>query len=104
MIDEGLIPKIENIFGFPLYDLQKSHLLGKPHDYFYDDRCNGKTFAYCLKILLSDEKSIPRKPNAFMRLSDSTFYSARYNKWFAGYLYEINKKLESAGIHTRVEK
>ena len=100
MIDEELISKIENIFGFPLYDWQKSYLLGKPCDYSYGGRRNGKTFAYCLKVLFSDGKPIPRNLKNFMMFSDNAVYSIRYREWFARYLYEINEKLESAGIHT----
>ncbi len=85
MITEDLIAKIEEVFGFPLYDWQKDYLLDKM-DYMPAGRRNGKTFAYCLKFLLSDGEPIGKEE--VFRYRDGE-HRARYKQYFRNYCLEI---------------
>lgn len=98
MITEDLIPKIEEVFGFQLYDWQKDYLLGI-RDRRNWGRRNGKTFAYCLKFLLSDGESIRRRE--IFKYRDE-LHSERYSRWFMGYCLEINDILVENGFKTRI--
>ncbi len=99
MIKPEMIPKIESIFGFHLYDWQKDYLLGKIH-HRTGGRHNGNTFAYCVKLLLYDGDPISVKD--LWKYMDE-LHGSRYARWFAGYCMEINTKLVAAGFKTRVE-
>lgn len=102
MITEGMIPKIEQAFGFHLYDWQKDYLLEKPYTYSYGRRRSGRAFAYCIKLLLSDGKLIKRRD--LFKHSCSAEHGTRDWRWFAEYALEINDKLVAAGFETRMEK
>lgn len=111
MITQEMIPKIEKAFGFSLYDWQKDYLLEKDSDIPWEQlikRGNGKTFAYCVKLLLSDGEPI-NKRELFKYIDDCTEYlisrihnSSHYN-WFANYCLDINNILVKAGFKTRIE-
>ncbi len=92
------IRKIEKAFGFPLYDWQKDYLLGKRNARM-GGRCNGNTFAYCLKILLSDRE--PIKKRDLFKYRDEN-HGTHYDSWFAGYIWDINNTLLAAGFETRI--
>ena len=98
-IDDKVIKRIEQAFGIQLYNWQKDYLLGK-RDIIRSGRCNGKTFAYCIKLLLSDGD--PIKSRKLCKYADG--YGNRYQECFAGYALEINDKLMAAGFETRLEK
>lgn len=105
MITEEMIPRIEQAFGFPLYDWQKDYLLGNPCNFPSEYQRNvGKTFIYCVKILLSDGEPIPYKRLEFAKFADFPKWGLgpRYSLWFADYMKEINDKLVEAGFETRV--
>lgn len=106
MITEEMIPRIEQVFGFPLHDWQKDYLLGNPCKIPYEQRWNGKTFICCVMILLSDGKPIPRNRLEFAKFADfpTLGLGTRYDLWFADYMREINDKLVEAGFETRVVK
>jgi hypothetical protein len=93
------IKGIEQAFGFQLYDWQKDYLLGNHCKIPYDRRCSGKTFAYCLKLLLSDGELIKRRD--LFRYRDGN-HGTHYNSWLARYIWDINKTLVTAGFETRV--
>lgn len=98
MITGDLIPKIEKAFGFQLYDWQKEYLLGKTN-HRLGGRRNGKTFAYCLKLLLSDGEPINRRE--VFRYRDGE-HGLRYHDWFRNYCLEINDILTKNGFKTRI--
>lgn len=98
MITPEMIPVIENSFGFQLYDWQRDYLLGKTN-YRAVGRRNGNTFAYCVKLLLSDGEPIKRKN--IVRYVDE-YHGNRYLRWFAGYCMDINKVLKESGLKTRL--
>ena len=101
MIVDDMIPKIEKTFGFRLYEWQKEYLLGKT-DCRMGGRYNGKTFAYCLRLLLSDGQPIPRKEIKLRKLSDNPLCDDNYQKWFVKYLLNMNTILKNAGFQTRI--
>lgn len=100
MITEEMIPDIEKAFGFTLYDWQKDYILGKTNTRM-GGRRNGNTFAYCIKLLLSDGK-----PITIMDLNKyvDELHGNRYDIWFVGYIKDINEKLVEAGFKTRMIK
>lgn len=99
MITPETIQKIESVFGFSLYDWQKDYLLGNIQ-HRAGGRCNGNTFAYCVKLLLSDGD--PIKIKDIQKYIDEV-HDSYYTKWFTGYCMEINKKLVSVGLKTRIK-
>lgn len=101
MITEEMIPQIEKVFGFQLYDYQKEYILGKSNTY-PKGRRNGKTFAYCIRLLLSDGAPIPRTLKTLRRRADA-YIDENYTYWFARYLLELNDKLVEAGFKTRIK-
>lgn len=98
MITLEMIPKIESAFGFSLYDWQKDYLLGKIQ-YRVGGRHNGNTFAYCVKLLLSDGEPISVKD--LWKYMDE-LHGSGCARWFTGYCMEINEKLIAAGFKTRI--
>ena len=97
-ITDETIVKIEQAFGFSLYEWQKEYLIGKI-THRAGGRCNGNTFAYCLKLLLIDGEPLLKK-NIPMWIDEN--HGANYRKWFANYCFEINDVLKNAGIKTRL--
>ena len=95
------IRKIEKAFGFTLYDWQKNYLLGNHYKFPICGRSNGRTFAYCLKLLLTDGETIKKRD--LFKYRDER-HGTHYDSWFAGYITDINKTLVAAGFETRVEK
>lgn len=93
------IRKIEKAFGFTLYNWQKDYLLGNHYKFPHGRRSSGRTFAYCLKLLLSDGEQIKR--GDLFKYRDKN-HGTHYNSWFARYIWDINKILVAAGIETRI--
>lgn len=98
LITNEVIKKIENIFGFTLYDWQIDYLKGEG-SICRGQRANGKTFVYCLKFLLSDGEKI-QKGDIF-KYSDGA-RSVRYSQWFVRYCLDMNEKLVINGFETRI--
>ena len=99
MIAPEMIPKIEEAFGFPLYDWQKDYILGKIR-HRLGGRHTGRTFAYCVKLLLSDGD--PINVGDLRKYIDEV-HGSNYPRWFTEYCMEINEKLVTAGFETRIE-
>lgn len=100
MIDNDLIKKIEKAFGFELYEWQKDYLLDNGR-MIRGGRCNGKTFAYCLKMLLSDGDKI--RERELEELADE-YHGNHYKIWFVKFIKDINRTLVENGIETRLIK
>lgn len=98
MITQETIPLIEKAFGFHLYDWQKGYLLGNI-DIVKGGRGSGKTFVYCIKLLLSEGDEI--KKNELKRYADE-YHGYRYIVWFEHYCLSINEKLIENGFRTRI--
>lgn len=96
-ITDEVIENIENIFGFSLYDWQKKYLQGEV-EAIPSGRYNGKTFAYCIKLLLSDGEKICKRD--IFKYKDGKH--GNYARWFKGFCLEINEKLIENGFETRI--
>ena len=99
MITQEMIPRIEKAFDFSLYVWQKDYLLGKRERISYV-RKNGNTFAYILKLLLSDGK--PIKINELTKCADG-YHGPGYSMWFRDYCMKINDILLENGFQTRLQ-
>lgn len=102
MITWKMIPQIEKAFGFRLYKWQRNYLLGNRR-YRTKHRRNGNTFAYCVKLLLSDGEPIKIELLKRGRYADE-IHGTYYRMWFAQYLLEINDTLRKAGLDTRLKE
>lgn len=100
-IDDELIQRIEMAFGFPMHDWQKAWLKDEGDFIPYGERGNGKTFAYILKLLLSDGKTIKRME--LTKHADGIRGGLRYRKWFSLEVMRIDEILKDNGIDTRLE-
>ena len=98
MITEEMLPKIEKAFDFSLYVWQKDYLLGKRQGRTLVRR-NGNTFAYILRLLLSDGE--PIKIKELTKYVDE-YHGARYFMCFCEYCMEINDILLQNGFKTRL--
>lgn len=94
IITDEAIERIEEIFGFSLYEWQKKYLKGEVKSTI-GGRKNGNTFAYFLKLLLSDGKPIRKK-----ELVEYADVDNRRRKWVQQYCLEINQKLVENGFET----
>lgn len=103
MITAEMIPQIEKAFGFELYDWQRDYFLDNPHNK-PTDRRSGRTWSYCVKLLLCREKPIQlRRRSDLFQFVDS-YHGDRYLTWFADYLLEINQILIDNGFKTCIER
>lgn len=101
MITWKMIPVIEKAFGFRLYKWQRNYLLGKRRCRTRHRR-NGNTFAYSIKLLLSDGEPIKPELLEYGRYTDE-FHGKYYRIWFAKYLLDIDRTLKEAGFKTRIQ-
>lgn len=97
-ITDTTIHEVEEIFGFALYDWQKNYLLGKTN-YRSSARCNGNTFIYCVRLLLSDGYDISKK-NIYK--FEDEYHGTQYYRWFTRYIIEIDNELKRNGFKTRL--
>lgn len=103
-INDDVINKIECTFGFPLYDWQKRYLKGEDNAIPNGGRRNGKTFAYCIRLLLGDHEPFDlHKPCEVDKLVDEN-HGPCYNSYFRNYLRNLNNQLLSVGFNTNAEK
>lgn len=97
---QQMLFKIEDIFGFELYDWQKAYLTGL-RSTVTSHRCKGNTFAYCLRLLLCNtEDIVVTRKQDLMKYSDRILDGPMYQQWFINYLLDINKTLIDSGIET----
>ena len=101
MITEQYFPLIEKAFGFALYDWQKDYLLGKGNRPY--GRRQGKTFAYCLRLLLENPDAKPITKQDCFGCQDE-HYDGHYSSWFRGFLRDIYITLSQNGFKTRLVK
>lgn len=103
--------KIEQSFGFKLYDWQKDYISMKIDGIPVGDRQTGKTFAYVLRHLLNYEvkmgdyeyvfKTAERHGWCCSKFPCDEFRSIQYMKhWYPRYVIDIDQKLKSIGIDT----
>ncbi|UWO24065.1 hypothetical protein [Marvinbryantia formatexigens] len=102
------IEKLESIFGFKFYDWQKRYLKGDDMAIYGRGRGSGKTFIYCLRVLLeeraafrlADFRSIRDKRGKF--LTDVDCRERDHLILLLHSLQTINAKLVSAGFKTNL--
>lgn len=96
------IYRIEKAFGFRLYKWQRNYLLGNRINRTKHRR-NGNTFAYCLKLLLSEGEPIKFENHNERKYIDE-WHGTSYITWFTCYLKEINDILVKNGFETRLKE
>ena len=99
-IDDALIQKIEKAFGFSLHDWQKAYMKDES-DFILGGCRNEKTFAVCLKLLLTNEQTI--KKSEIRKFADGFKLKRKQAKEFVSEILCINKILEENGIETILE-
>ena len=103
-INDDIINKVECTFGFPLYDWQKRYLKGEDNAIPIGGRRKGKTFAYCIRLLLGNHEPFDlHKPYEVDKLVDEN-HGPYYTSYFRSYLRNLNDQLLSAGFNTNAEK
>lgn len=106
-ITDDTIEKLENVYGFSMYDWQKRYLKGDDTAMPSGGRGNGKTFTHCVRLLLEDPGDRPTFDLSnwmeVQKLVDEN-HGAPYNHFFHNYLREMNQKLIDAGFKTNVQK
>lgn len=99
-INERVIPHIERALGVILYDNQKTYLLGKGS--LACGRKTGKTFAYCIKLSLSDGEPLNlRKPEEFSDEWSLTKHTTYSRTFFRREFIRIRRLLETYGFQVR---
>lgn len=96
-IDDKLIQKIEKAFNFPLCDWQKAYLKGESN-FISGGRGNEKTFAVCLKLLITNERVI--KKSELLKFADGFKLKRKQAEEFVSEILRINKILEANEIKT----
>lgn len=100
-ISSELIKQVEQALKIELYECQKDYIL---NGYLAcaNEKCTGKTTAYCIKLLLTEGEPIKMWSfEATASYIDDTHSGVGYKDWFRRYLASIYKKLIDANIETR---
>lgn len=97
-ITESMIPLIEKALGFELYEWQKAYLLGEISKVPTERRA-GRTTAYVVKLLLTNDRSIDS--NKYKDIQEyKDLQTPYYNDIFKHELRMIDDKLTSVGLRT----
>lgn len=101
MVDTNVLEKVETAFGFPMYGWQRKYLLGDNNAFPSGGRGNGKTFAYCLKLLLT-EGGPPIDLREIASTNDfiDEHHGWSYQRWFHRFIQDINDTLMQNRICT----
>ncbi len=103
-INDDVINKLERAFGFPLYDWQKRYLKGEDNAIPNGGRQNGKTFSYCIRLLLENREPFDLRESCEVDKLVDENHGPHYNRFFRDYLRELNDQLLKAGLSTNAEK
>lgn len=103
-INDDVINKVECTFGFPLYDWQKKYLKGEDNAIPNGGRQNGKTFAYCIRLLLGNHEPFDLHESRVDKLVEDENHGPHYNRFFRDYLRELNDQLLKAGLSTNAKR
>ncbi|QHI73807.1 hypothetical protein [Aminipila terrae] len=96
-----IIATVEQALQIELYACQKDYIL---NGYLpcTNEKCTGKTTAYCIKLLLTEGEPIKMWSfEATTNYIDVSSSGVNYKDWFRRYLASIYKKFMDAGIETR---
>jgi hypothetical protein len=103
-LDKDLLERVGRALNIKLYEWQVNYILDIPMvlDMRITGRGTGKTLAYIIKLLFSNETPIEAYDMKLMWiLCDDCHCGLYYAKWFCGYLLDVHKCLTSAGIKPR---
>jgi hypothetical protein len=110
-IDIELLEKIEKALEIKLKDWQKDYILDIPRvlDMRITGRCTGKTLAYVIKLLFSENKPLAAyRDRQVAEYSDWFSVTNRperkephYTQWFRRYLWDICTALKENGLQPR---
>lgn len=104
-IHDSDIFKIEKIFGFVLYDWQRAYLKGDDSAFPTSGRNNGKTFAYCVRLLLEHRPAFDLEDPETIRNHADEGRESVYNIYcFRNFIKSIDYTLTSAGMITNNRK
>ena len=95
MINEEVLGQIEKAFDIKLYDWQRDYLLDKPFKTPTSSQ-SGRSFAKIIKLLLTTEIK-EREIRSFAK-----YESIHRQIYFEKQVLEIDNKLKSAGIKTKL--
>ncbi|GEM_PF-1807441 len=102
-ITDEIIGKLEHVFGFPLHDWQKQYLKGDNIP-FPSGRGGGKTFAYCIRLLLGEHTPIDLHAVCEIDKLVDENHGLHYNRFFRDYIRDLNKQLIEAGFRTNAQE
>lgn len=104
-ITEETLSRLERVFKIQFYPWQKEYLIDDNWNNRPMGRHNGKTFAYMIKLLLSDGEKIKFSDIKHGKgcYVDGDYGGERYVSWFAGELLHLNDILQNAGFETRLD-
>ncbi len=100
-ITNDTLSRIEEIFGFKLYGWQRDYIKGST-DTRIGGRRNGNTFAYCIRLLLSEDRGDIKWSDVLMWKYSDEWHDRNYQRWFIGYLRDINDKLTQSRFETNL--
>lgn len=106
IITEETLSTIESVFDLKLYDTQREWILNNKFTFQPDTRRQGKTFAYCIKLALSDGEEIDMTTADKVRKYQDMYYRhhTHYHVFFKQCFYQIYMKLKEAGLPVRKAK
>lgn len=98
------IAKLETIFGFKFYDWQTQYLKGDYDTILNQGRRNGKTFIYCLRLLLEEGETFELKDfrGTRAKIAVDEYHDSKHVDCFLHELCKINTKLVNAGLKTNL--
>lgn len=97
IITNEMISLIEKALGFELYEWQKRYLMDEPHE-VPNGRAVGRTTAYIIRLLLTNDK--PIEVDSLKRYVDHG--SSHYEYFFRSEVKYIHDKLTDVGIPTQL--
>lgn len=105
-IEDYELDELEDVFGFKFYNWQREYLKGDISARQIGGRGNGKTFAYCLRLLLFGKDGDAFKisdikgPHPTIPVDERRSFA--YVNIFCNTIQGINEKLVEAGWHTNL--
>lgn len=98
-ITDETIVKLEEVFGFKFHDWQIGYLKGND-DVQTGGRGSGRTFIYCLRLLLSNRPTFDFRDWGTLDMLVDQLPTPRYIRWFREYISDLNFQLQLAGFKT----
>lgn len=100
-VDEKAIKKIEEVFGFKLYTTQKIYIMTGKDEFLLGERKQGSTFAYCVRLALSDGDKLPFRTMQDVRALQDEDHGPHYAGFFRSEFLRIWNELRLNGFEVR---